>query len=97
MHYGVITNMAAIDVIHLFIYECIISQIAPLNREPELFSLSLQFLFSAYRTPSKSEREIKKWFPPFSRAYNNRALTVLMMIIMIIISYDFFPTIYFSI
>lgn len=37
VHYGVITNMAAIALIHLFIYECIISEFAPhslsLNRK----------------------------------------------------------------
>lgn len=39
VHYGVITNMAAIALIHLFIYECIISEFAP-------HSLSLYLVLS---------------------------------------------------
>lgn len=73
VHYGVITNMAAIALIHLFIYECIISEFAPHSLSLSLYLALSQskvcslFFFASHRAPSKS----KKLFPPFSRAYNN--------------------------
>lgn len=86
-HYGVITNMAARIRVHLFIYECIISvfsfALTTAERTCALYFLTLT---------SMCRRRGKKLFPPFSRAHKvARASTALMAIIMIIISYDFFP------
>lgn len=86
-HYGVITNMAARILVHLFIYECIISvfsfALTTVERTCALYFLTLT---------SMCRRRGKKLFPPFSRAHKiARASTALMAIIMIIISYDFFP------
>lgn len=58
MHYGIITNMAAIALIHLSIYECIIS-----DRSSSRYR---EYFFRLFR-----KWDEKKLFPPFSRAYNN--------------------------
>lgn len=76
--------MAARILVHLFIYECIISVfIVALTAGRGCVRFILLALAHRYVVSTKQKRRGKKLFPPFSRA--------LMAMIMIIISYDFVP------
>lgn len=58
VHYGVITNMAAIALIHLFIYECIISEFAPHSLSHSLsLSLDRKCVHCFFRLSSSTKQE----------------------------------------
>lgn len=71
VHYGVITNMAAIALIHLFIYECINLSSLFVNRERYVRSYDFVHFYCICSEPLIEQEYEKKWFPPFSRAYNS--------------------------
>lgn len=99
--YGVITNMAARITAHTFIHlwmHNLSLSLSPLVEDVrDLFSLILHHIAIANETERKIMEEAKKnGFRLLFRAYRiaNATTALMVVIIMIIISYDFFPSLF---